>query len=628
MYRPDLDGLRAVAVSMVIAFHLNEEQVPGGFTGVDVFFVLSGFFITSQIADKLRDGSFTFSDFYGRRVRRILPALVVVLLITTLAAFVILLPEELRQYGRTLTAAVLSVSNLIFWARSDYFAAPAETELLLHTWSLSVEEQFYIIFPACLFLLYRFGKTKIRSVLLVGLLVSFLGSCLLGLSYPDAAFYLLPSRAWELLVGASLALRVVPNATSTSQRIWMGTLGAVLIVSSAFLLSENMVLQVAILVPVAGSALLIWSGYGGPHPEGVACRVLSARPIVFLGRISFGLYLWHWPIIVLARLVWPGEFSALQQATILALTFFGAICSWVFVEQPIRRQAWNWTSGKSLAAAGAMVIATAVVTGETIRGWPPGTLSPQAARLAQGAMDISPFRPSCHRSGRSVETVSSACILGHGKTMVTVFSDSHGTELAAALSEIPEFRVRQLTTSSCSPAGLSRQIPLCGAIVRATLSELVAEEPTIIVLTAAFSFWSRDPQNWPAFEESIAALQALGHAIIVVGDVPPFASATSLPKYLARRTRLGISMNGYDYKVSPGILQSDQEIRGLAARRGVGFVLLDAVLCPEGQCMMTIDGAPVLFDDHHMSMTAARYLVKASGLDLMLRETAKTLGSR
>lgn len=624
MYRPDLDGLRAVAVMLVIVFHLGAAGLSGGFLGVDVFFVLSGYFITSQIADKLNDGNFTFSDFYARRIRRILPALIVVLSFTTLAAVLILLPQELASYARTLISAVLSFSNIVFSARLDYFAAPAEREPLLHTWSLSVEDQFYLILPACLFLFHRYARAKLIPVLVAASLASLLFSCWVGISNPNASFYLLPFRAWELLVGALLALHAVPDPLSIFQRRWAGAIGVAIIAASAVLLHDGMGIQALVPLPaVIGTAMIIWSGKGESAALTAATTLLALRPVVFVGRISYGLYLWHWPLIVFARLLWPDDFSALLSTAILALTFVCAIASWAIVEQPIRRQVWGWTRGKSLAAAAATAIAAIVLSGTAARSGLPARLSPLAAQLAQGTQDFSPYRKACHRRGRQIETVASACILGTGETLVTVFSDSHGVELAAALSELPELRVRALTTSSCSAAGAPGEGPLCGAIARATLAELVAQQPSTIVLTAAFSFRSGDRAFWQGFETSVATLVAAGNRVIVVGDVPPFPSSASMPLTLARRALLGFSVDGYEYSPSAGAIEAETEIRLLSARREVEFVALAGALCPASRCTTTIDGAPILFDNHHMSLSAARHFVKSSGLQDLLRRPAQ-----
>ena len=218
-YRVDLDGLRAVAVMPVILFHLGVQHVPGGFVGVDVFFVLSGFFITGQIAQQMSECDFSLIGFYDRRIRRLFPALFVVLLFSTIMAIMLLMPSDLKRYGRALVAAAFSISNFNFWRDTDYFGPDVATLPLLHTWSLSVEEQFYFFFPILLMALWQFNTAYRSVVLCLFALFSFSLAMYGASNYPATTFYLLPTRAWELAIGGVLALSLAPVSRVSGERI-------------------------------------------------------------------------------------------------------------------------------------------------------------------------------------------------------------------------------------------------------------------------------------------------------------------------------------------------------------------------------------------------------------------------
>ena len=334
-YRPDIDGLRAVAVLSVIVYHAGLKWLSGGYFGVDVFFVISGFLITSILYGELRDGNFSILRFYDRRVRRILPALCLVLLVSSFVAVFLLSPMELRSFGQSTTATALFLSNFFFWQEAGYFAPHADELPLLHTWSLAVEEQFYIAFPIVLWVLSCGSKFALN----LGITILLLGSFALAASFistsPDAVFYLAPFRIWELLLGAMIALPIVPRVPFG----WAGILSALglLFIVVAILCFDSTTAFVgpAALVPCAGAALIIHAGRGQEIP-GFVGRLLGSHPFRFVGRISYSLYLWHWPIFVFLALYLLHPLSHPEAIAACLLTFVAAALSWRFVEQPFR----------------------------------------------------------------------------------------------------------------------------------------------------------------------------------------------------------------------------------------------------------------------------------------------------
>ncbi|TWI54380.1 peptidoglycan/LPS O-acetylase OafA/YrhL [Pseudomonas duriflava] len=335
-YRRDIDGLRALAVLFVVLNHVGMDLFAGGYIGVDVFFVISGYLITKKTVLELESQAFSFTSFYVRRVRRLLPAFVVVALVTSLMALVILLPNDLAHYSRSLIAALLSVSNVYFWHSSGGYFSPTADELpLLHTWSLAVEEQYYILWPVCLVLGYRFLSRRTFTYLTgVGLLAAIVLSEWMARSSPDAAYYLLPARMFELLIGSVLALygaRLPALGRLASEAVSLVGLG--LILGAGFTLSEGSRFPgLNALWPCLGAALLIWAGES--HLT-MARRLLSLRPLVFIGIISYSLYLWHWPLIAFAHYI-ELPWQAATQIALVILSIGVAILSWKFVELPFR----------------------------------------------------------------------------------------------------------------------------------------------------------------------------------------------------------------------------------------------------------------------------------------------------
>lgn len=333
-YFPDLDGLRALAVVPVVLYHAGAHWLPGGFVGVDIFFVLSGFFITRLLAADLEQRRFSIWRFYERRARRILPALFFALAVTALAASLILTPPDLIDFAKSLLATLGFGSNIYFWQTSGYFAQAAELKPLLHTWSLAVEEQYYILFPPALWIVARFGRRLVLPLFALAAVVSF-ALCVWAAYTPylPASFYWLPTRAWELLVGALIALAPA-MALSRRLRDMLSLGGLVLIAGSLFLINERMAFPGwAAIFPVAGAALLVIASVAG---GGLGNLALTGRPTVFVGQISYSLYLWHWPPLALATYLLFRPPNALEAAGLVALAVIGAVVSWRFVEQPFR----------------------------------------------------------------------------------------------------------------------------------------------------------------------------------------------------------------------------------------------------------------------------------------------------
>ena len=333
-YRPEVDGLRALAVLAVVFFHTN-LRMPGGYVGVDIFFVISGFLITALIAAELELGTFSLRNFWERRVRRIVPAATVTVATCLVAGYFLMLPSDFADLGRSAVAQALVAANFHFHAEAGYFSAPADAKPLLHFWTLAVEEQFYILFPFVLLLLYRWRKDRVVQGVAMIAAASFVVSVVGVYRFPSATFYLLPTRAWELSVGALLALRGSRLPLPEASRGVAGWIGMALMVIPFFFYHGEMPFPgLAAVPPCLGAMLVIWATDGGPS---LLKRVLSLKPVVFVGLISYSLYLWHWPVKVFSHYWFTGIYSPPVMRMLVVVVSFGlAWLSWKYVETPFR----------------------------------------------------------------------------------------------------------------------------------------------------------------------------------------------------------------------------------------------------------------------------------------------------
>lgn len=365
-YRPDIDGLRAVAVLAVVLFHA-EAGLLGGYVGVDIFFVISGYLITSIVARQIDRGNFSLKDFWLRRIKRIAPALIAVVAVTLAIAATFMLPRDFEKLAKSAVAQTVGVSNFYFWQDTGYFSGAAETKPLLHTWSLAVEEQFYILLPLVLVYMSRLRRRRTVGVLATAAAASLAWSIFEVNAAPSTAFFLLPSRAWELLAGSLLAYA---PALSTQNRLEAGKThtrfvpeflalsGLSLILASVVLYTPDTVFPGPhAIAPVLGTCLVIYAGIGQTT---LASRLLSWSPLVRIGLISYSLYLWHWPLFAFAR-YWFHPLPAWLSLSVVAASFALAVLSYHFIETPFRRNSFGWSTGPICRGAVALQLTIAAV---------------------------------------------------------------------------------------------------------------------------------------------------------------------------------------------------------------------------------------------------------------------------
>ncbi len=607
-HRRDIDGLRALAIVPVVFFHAHLPGFGGGYVGVDIFFVISGFLITGILAREIDAGRFSLAGFYERRARRILPALLVMLVAVLGLAAWLYLPGDFAGVPRSGLAALLFASNLWFFAHTGYFAGGAETMPLLQCWSLAVEEQFYILFP--LLLRGLAGRSaRVRLGLVAGLAVVSFGWALAKQASTDGfAFYMLPPRGWELMAGALLALGEVRQVRGRWWREGLALAGLGLIAGAVFGYSRATVFPgLAALPPVLGAVLLLHVA-----PGTTVGRLLASAPLVGIGLISYSLYLWHWPLLVFAEYARDEALSGGWRIGYFAMAGLAGWASWRWIETPFRdgrrfdgARILRWSAG-GLVMAGALCGALL-----PLGGWP-GRFGAAVNRYDAARGDFSPRRAAC--LSRAVGGERPACNLGAGVPPDTLlWGDSHGVELAYALGEARGAQhraVMQRTRGSCPPViGFTvANDPDCARFNAEVLARIVAT-PAIREVWLA-GFWASPAYARPGtaaqLTATLAALRRAGKAVVLVGPVPP--QGFDVPRRLAHAAAFGDVGAVEGAALGPYRAQTAWFAAQAPQWRAMGVRMVDplAALAVGGRTRLLAAGHPLFFDSHHLSLAGAR----------------------
>ncbi|WP_104201871.1 acyltransferase family protein [Billgrantia saliphila] len=466
-YRPEVDGLRAVAVIPVIFFHAGFDTFSGGYVGVDIFFVISGYLITGIIYNEIVEKKFSIVNFYERRARRILPALFFVSIICMAVAWVWMLPEEFASLSKSLIAVNLFVSNIHFWQDMDYFAGPAEMKPFLHTWSLAVEEQFYLFFPLFMLLAGWLRKGLLMGILLLGFLASLALSEYGSTHHPSANFYLLPTRAWELLAGSIVAVYL--HRHKSQPPAWLGNLaglfGLALLLYAIFVFDQSVPFPgLWALVPVLGTVLIIL--FAGERD--IAGRLLSFKPMVGIGLISYSAYLWHQPVFAFARERSMGPISDVDFILLSILSLLLAWFSWRYVELPFRNRL-NFTRPQIFKSA---LVMSCLMIGVGLYGSHsqgiPWRFDEEVESLAMVRSQKHINSENCQSTPGNLRPLDAICVYNEsGERTVVVWGDSQATPLVGPIAERVDalgMQVKQFVYTNCLPiAGYTRSDdPLCG----------------------------------------------------------------------------------------------------------------------------------------------------------------------
>jgi len=656
-YRADIDGLRALAIIPVIVYHLGFPWLPGGFVGVDVFFVISGYLITGILVREIDAGQFSLARFYLRRARRILPALFVVLGASLLGGLLILTPTELQNFGKTMAGAAGFISNVLFFRETGYFDIAAERKPLLMTWSLGIEEQFYIAWPLTLLVL-----SKRRSLMPAGVAgiaaVSFFIATREVAGGSSAAFYLLPGRAWELLLGASLALRgeflSLPSRRSfVSHAASIAGLG--LIIASCLGLDRGSPFPGWNAVPAClGTLLVIWAG-----EDAIGNRlILSSRPLVLIGLISYPLYLWHWPLKSFAHIVTGPDLPSSLAVSLAVCALLLSILTWRFIEKPLR-SASATAPAPALARFGLLTAIFVVVGSLTYFGKGfPGRVPDEFLRADAARRDIDPHAATCLlelSSMASVELPTTACAWGSaGPPTMALWGDSHAGTLAAGLGPSAVRNARgliQLTATNCPPlpgvhviAGY-RRLPGCAEFNEQVSDFLLSRtEIKTVFLTARWAVYTEPsegrgpayrltdaPEGEPSGQDSravlerrlrqiVARLTASGKRVVLIGSIPEMGR--NIPECIQRRIWLGRLAIATDACSVPAeavkqrLTFSTATLSAIADGSDAVFAAFPAeLLCSSADCESAAGEQILYLDSDHLSASGARYIVEHLGLD-------------
>ncbi|WEX11613.1 acyltransferase family protein [Chelativorans sp. AA-79] len=607
-YRADIDGLRAVAVIPVVLFHAGLSQFSGGFVGVDVFFVISGYVISQSLLGDIARGEFSILNFYARRVRRIFPALFAVMIATFIYAYFVLLPSHFAAFSESLLAAATFVSNIYFWKDSGYFAAEAVYRPLLHTWSLSVEEQFYIFMPVAVYLVARFFGSRWLVVFLPVLLVSLALSIYAMGTAPTANFYLLPTRAWELLVGALLALAPPPPMRSRAANEVIAALGLALILFAVFAFDESTPFPgYNALYPCLGSALLIYAGTGAGS---LVTSLLSMRLLVAVGLISYSLYLIHWPIVVFVNYQSLASPTLPQTAGIVAASVLLAAFSWRYIEQPFRRPAPHLTRPRLLTGgvAAIAVFATLGAIGARAQGFPgrfPDFAEQKIAGNEQWRLK------DCFRINdiNARPWDAKACTLTSGGTRkVLLWGDSFAAQYVPGIvgnADRIDATVIQYTGPGCPPvlSYMSYGRPLCKDFNAKALEFIEKEGVDAVILGARWT--DLQSRGLEELRSTLDALKKMGREVYILGQSPEFSMDVQVIAYM-QGSRDPAALDRWDVFFDPEI---NDELQGLA--EGAVFINPMAELCAGRSCVYRDKGV-FLFEDYgHFSAEGAKRAVEA-----------------
>lgn len=630
-YRADIDGLRAVAILSVVFFHVDPNLLPGGFTGVDIFFVISGYLITRIIVGELGNDSFTFFNFWMRRARRILPALLFMIGTVTIISFFLLMPSDLKSYGGLLFHSILFAANIYLTKEKGYFAAEDQNNPLLHVWSLSVEEQYYLVWPVLLVLAAR--KLPLRwRIAVFGILIG----VSLGFSEwashhdPKQAFFGLASRAFELLIGAAIAFCDGKVRFSDRAAQAMAVAGGLLLCAGFVLISEQTRFPgVAALLPCLGAALLIGSGTAASPT--LAGSLLSSPILVGIGRISYSWYLWHWPPLALLRYYFDRPSAWFEICAALATGLILAVLSWRFIERPFRTTPVPARFKRRfvpVAAALSLALLTSGIAFEALKGVPQRL---DATGLAMYEEFHSEREEGCNRTVRPTVNTQ-RCEFGTSAPApsILLWGDSHARHYLPALARIAAAQgVTGLAhiASDCRPFIApesidrnSRRRHECIGSNEETLA-LLANQPDIslVVLAARWSVseilsddHSRIAIFKRNFEKTITALQKMGKKVVVLDQVPtiPFR----IDECMIRKSFFNDkSMNCETYQASRinryelSVLQAMKEVK---ASHGVAQTFSPYAHFCDGEVCRTVNeaGAPFYRDDDHLTNRGAYYL--------------------
>ena len=631
-YRAEIDGLRAIAVIPVILFHAGFELFSGGFVGVDVFFVISGYLITTILIKDLENNSFSLVNFYERRARRILPALYFMIITSVIIGWFILTPYFYRDLFQTITATSLFMSNYLIYLKSGYFAAIADLKPFLHTWSLAVEEQYYVLFPILLFLFWRFGRIATVLLLIALLIFSFL-YCLWALDHhPNANFLLLPSRAWELLAGCLVAFFIQKKGLLSNN--FLATLGLVAIIFSVFVFDSSTPFpSYYTLVPVLGAmAIIIFA-----NEKTLVAQILRARIIVGLGLISYSLYLWHQPVFSFLKHLLFTKPTYFQSFVALVLICLISIFSWQYVERPFRNKK-KFSKKSIIIFSIVFIIATALLglLGHKKMGFT-NRLSTETRMISEGSFDKNPRQFECKYLDEKSE-IDETCLIGDKKNAepsIAIIGDSHADHLLQSFHNqllLEGLTAYNFSFKNCSPVSfISTTSDFTENICFEKISNFIKDNKNVNKVIVAFRWVTSIPgKGYGNFSrenlldkkilksrgEIIAKkLENLAGSEIELTLVYPVPEAgEDVPNYTVKKRILG--KKNFILRIPYALFMERNKyayyaLNLVSTTKAIIRVYPSQVLCeeiPDGYCKTVLNSKSLYYDDDHLTNYGASLL--------------------
>ena len=618
-YRPDIDGLRAVAVLFVFCFHSTLLLLPGGFIGVDVFFVISGYLIGRQVIEAAREGRFSFVDFYERRARRLAVPFLIVVGSTYLAALFLLMPNDLMRLSRSIVAAVCFYANIHFYKAIDYFNSDDFLMPLLHLWSLAVEEQFYFVFPLLVVACLRL-RSLLRPLIAIAV-VSFL-ACIYATDHNRlAAFYLPHYRMWELLLGVTTYL--VQGRATQSTRLFnaVALLGFGLVVVAGLTFGSHTAFPgAAAVLPCAGTALIIWAN--GGYSRTLVGAFLSTTPLVALGKLSYSFYLWHWPVIVFTQYYLDRKITPFELAILLVVCLGLSAATW-FVEDPVRRRRISLFRGETIAASLCASTLLALVALPAIRsaGFP-ARLPEDARHFAKGASDWTVDQSKCVDRTPDQIAANDTCIFGVGST-VLLWGDSHATAVLPGAKDASlslHVSLRFIGTNGCPPLlGLEAEKDRCKKINDAVQALVGARLFVAVLIAANWASYGTDnivgvagrrlsieDKELPAsLRLTLETISRSGAVPVLIGQTPSYT--VDVPAHLAKRSFILPLDSFLGFQRSPGAPRLDPPYL-IETVRATGTIAVwpREILCHQRTaCRISIGSHSLYRDGGHLAASGS-----------------------
>ncbi len=618
-YRPEIDGLRAIAVIPVVLFHAGISLFSGGFVGVDIFFVISGYLITTILLGELETGQFSILKFYERRARRILPALYVVLTLCLPFAWLWLMPSDAKEFYKSVMAVLVFASNIFFWRQSDYFDAATELKPLLHTWSLGVEEQFYVLFPVFLIFVWQFGRKRIAMLLAIMTLLS-LGLAEYAITRkPDATFFLLPTRGWELAMGSLIAFYLEGKERNRFPAAFYQVLSLVgfgLIAFGVLTFSKETPFPgLSALVPAVGAGLIIVFALPGTFVG----RLLTSRVLVGVGLVSYSAYLWHQPLLTFARHRSFTEPDNGVIALMVVLTFGLAYVTWRYVEQPFRQKhaitkpvAWRF----SLASAAVLSVCA---VGLQL------TATESHSRLNDDADVLSRLHTCLFDPGQTFETliqnhcdsVQPSTIRTDGgqarsSTVYVLFGDSLAASLYPGLVHVfGQNAIIQLTGTSCR-AIRSGQDRRCTDFYEWFVDDYLPNNRMAAIIVASSWLKTYEKLGDKEFRAQLDALfEKLKEKRVVVYSQPGSLSL-DIHRYVYKLEKFGIEVPNNLEVDADNLDAVNSALSEEAGKFGIEFIDASQLFCAKGKCTVAKDGVFYFWDTLHLTMPGSVLLAEVT----------------